>query len=117
MVRMRRAPSRGYTSCPELSRVLLGFPGQTVWMRRRALQLITFTKMGSLVKPNAADLLRFITRLLPRGKNNLTMASAHGSVIRGSLGVSELSGLLAEDAMDLLGRAGAADRVGELQRI
>lgn len=50
-------------------------------------------------------------------KNNPTMSSAHGSVIRGSLGVSELSGLLAEDAMDLLGRAGAADRVGELQRI
>lgn len=78
---------------------------------------ITFTKMGSLVKPNAADLLRFITRPLPRRKSNLTMSSVHGSVIRGSIGVSELSGLLAEDAVDLLGSAEAADRVGELQRM
>lgn len=45
------------------------------------------------------------------------MSSVHGSVIRGSLGVSELSGLLAEDAVDLLGSAEAADRVGELQRM
>lgn len=36
---------------------------------------------------------------------------------QGQLTVSELSGLLAEDAMDPLGRAVAADRVGGLQRM
>lgn len=78
-------------------------------MSRRALQPITFIKMGSLVKPNAAK--------PPQVYNSPSSMREEQPVIGGSLGVSELSGLLAEDAMDLLSRAGAADRVGELQRI